>query len=146
MTTNRFAKLFEDEEVGQVVVMRVNDDDSNPSIQYICQPNVPGIGLCTMTLSFADTRKGRLDRDHAFERVDEAHALEAVRKVTKDTASLGLKAHDIDGEPLVNDLMDKVFELMPSEMAKHGQIGMKTSDYREKLQASFRKIMDRYGI
>lgn len=61
---DKFAKLFEYDDIGQVVVMADKDDEENPSIIVYCQPK--GLGVCTLKIGFADTDQGWDDRDKAF--------------------------------------------------------------------------------
>lgn len=64
---SKFAKMFESEEYGQVVVM--NDDlDGLPAVVVFFQPE--GMGVCKAALKFSDDEEGYDKCDAAFEKVD----------------------------------------------------------------------------
>lgn len=68
MATENFAKLFDDEEYGQILVMIDENDDGDPCVKFMAQP--PGLGVCAATVSFH--KQG--DAQAAFERVQHEQA------------------------------------------------------------------------
>lgn len=73
----KFAKLFENEEIGQVLVKMGETEDGRPEIKTYFVPE--GLGVSSMSLEFQD---GAWDAaDAAFEAVDEEKTLAAVRNV-----------------------------------------------------------------
>lgn len=49
---NKFAKLYETEKYGQIVVILQSDDEGDPEIRFFCQP--PELGVCSVAFSFED--------------------------------------------------------------------------------------------
>jgi len=72
MATPNFAKLFEDEKYGQILVMLDTNDDGDPCVKFMAQP--PGLGICATSLSFSE----------------EEHAHEAFERVQHDQARAGV--------------------------------------------------------
>lgn len=61
-----FAKLFESEEFGQILVTR-DMSEHGPAVIFHAEP--PGLGVCQTLASFEDTDAGWDARDKAFEAV-----------------------------------------------------------------------------
>lgn len=75
MIQTAFAKLFETEQYGQILVVRDRDADAKPALKVILF--VPTVGaLVTITTSFSDDG----DADLGFSRADKEWAM----KVAKD--------------------------------------------------------------
>ncbi|SUE95828.1 Uncharacterised protein [Ectopseudomonas mendocina] len=74
----KFAKLFEFEDIGQVLVMAVAGDD-NPELQFHFQPN--NLGVCIVKTSFkGEDEDAQWDAvDKAFEMVDEERAYSMIK-------------------------------------------------------------------
>lgn len=92
----KFAKLFEFEDIGQVLVTKDTDTDSDlPQVIITVQP--PDLGLCNITMSFGDpdsdgteaTEADYQKRDEAFEKLDAEAAHEAAKKFIDSIAALG---------------------------------------------------------
>lgn len=75
-----FAKLYETEETGQVLV-KLDDGEKGPEIRYYFVPE--GLGVCTMALEFTDDDKGTAwdKADTAFEKVNEEQALKLAKEM-----------------------------------------------------------------
>lgn len=72
-----FAKLFDSEEFGQIVVFKDTDDQDNPCIVFMFDPQVDGVENCKSRFGF----KEESNRDSVFEYVSLAHAEHGVRGV-----------------------------------------------------------------
>jgi len=53
----QFAKLFEDEKYGQIVVLLDQDDEGEPCVKFMGQP--PGLGICVFSLGFGTVDQAR---------------------------------------------------------------------------------------
>lgn len=62
-----FAKLFESEKYGQILVVKSTDDYDKPSIKFSCEPE--GFGICSISANYADTDEGWDKRDVEFEKI-----------------------------------------------------------------------------
>lgn len=82
-----FAKLFDTEEFGQIVVLNQTDDGGNPQLAFLFNPR--GLGVCTIAVNFTngDEEKCAAAADAAFDSIDEAAACNAVRAVTENWPS-----------------------------------------------------------
>lgn len=77
MATEKFAKLFEDEKYGQILVLRDRNDDDEPCVKVMALP--PGLGICAISLAFKN-------EDHAqatFERMELEQARAGVADLWK---------------------------------------------------------------
>ena len=74
-----FAKIFESDKYGQLVVMKDQNDDGDPCVKFYYDPGVDGISICSSVLS----AKKEEYRDKLFDRVDLEMAETAVGKVIK---------------------------------------------------------------
>lgn len=77
----KFAKLFETEEYGQIVVIKCDGEDGEPSIEFKAKPN--SMGVCTTRISFKDTDAGWDAQDKAFEAITEDEAKAGVADIFK---------------------------------------------------------------
>jgi hypothetical protein len=77
---NKFAKLFEFDDIGQVLVKRDTDENGEPEVRLYFQPK--GFGVCATVLNFtaddSDDEAGKAEK--AFERIDKDTAEIIVRK------------------------------------------------------------------
>ena len=75
-----FAKLYETEETGQVLV-KIDDGEKGPEVRYYCVPE--GLGVCSMALEFTDDDKGTAwdKADKFFEAMTEENAIEFAKKM-----------------------------------------------------------------
>ena len=71
-----FAKLFRNEEVGQVLVM-LDTGDEGPEVQFHLKPK--GLGVCVIKLGFPDTDGGWECAEEAFASVDQEKAFTIAR-------------------------------------------------------------------
>lgn len=62
---NKFAKLYEYEDIGQVLVMLDTNDDGDPSLNVYFNPE--DMGVCCLAASFEDSEKGWEAAEHRFE-------------------------------------------------------------------------------
>ena len=77
---DKFAKLFESEEYGQVLV--INDKDSEDLPALVIKFTAEGLGVCEACLSYVDDSDESYDkRDIAFENITEVEALGAVKGI-----------------------------------------------------------------
>ena len=69
-----FAKLYETEETGQVLV-KLDEGEDGPEVRYYFEPK--GLGVCSMAFQFKDDEEGSAwdKADIAFEKADEEQAL-----------------------------------------------------------------------
>ncbi len=72
-----FAKLFETEDLGQLLVVRQTNDVSDPEMRAYCEP--PGLGVCSVAVAWKDTEEGWNQQEATFAKCDEAMA----RKMTE---------------------------------------------------------------
>jgi hypothetical protein len=63
-----FAKVFDDAEIGQAVVLAKANDDAEPEVRFFFQKE--GFGICECALSFTDDDDGWDKRDKAFNEMD----------------------------------------------------------------------------
>lgn len=65
----KFAKLFESEKHGQLVVIKQTDDDGVPEIRLFLLPE--NLGVCSIAISFVDDSEKSCDECHRiFEEFD----------------------------------------------------------------------------
>jgi len=60
-----FAKIFQSEKNGQILVVKDVDDEYNPAVIYSVMPD--SLGMCSATLSFEDNDGGWGKRDTLFD-------------------------------------------------------------------------------
>lgn len=87
---SKFAKLFEFDDIGQVLVKR-DEGDGGPEVSLFFMPK--GFGVCENKLNFSDDAERTADQkaDHAFESIDRDRAEKIIRKVL-ETIPTGLAA------------------------------------------------------
>ena len=85
-----FAKLFRNEEVGQVLVM-LDTGDEGPEVQFHLKPK--GLGVCVIKLGFPDTDDGWEMAEEAFSKVTEEKALGIARKAISDSPIAHFTTH-----------------------------------------------------
>lgn len=76
---NRFCKLYEHPEIGQILVKMDTDEACDPEVRFYFVPD--GLGVCSFALGFPDTDAGHELQVWTFEKIDEAAAVDAVRSV-----------------------------------------------------------------
>lgn len=75
-----FAKLFNDTEFGQILVVLNTCDEGNPQIVFSFQPE--DLGVCNMSMNAKNDSEKAFDSfDKFFEEMDEETAVNAVREV-----------------------------------------------------------------
>lgn len=67
----RFAKLFEFEDIGQVLAV-LKDGEEGPEIRYFVMPT--GLGVCEIASSWEDDEEGLSLAKKTFEGIDEERA------------------------------------------------------------------------
>ena len=76
----KFAKLFESKEYGQILV--INDKDSEDLPALVVKFTAEGLGVCEACLSYADDSNESYDkRDESFKNITEVQALGAVKGI-----------------------------------------------------------------
>lgn len=73
----KFAKLFEDEKYGQIVVLLDTDDEGDPCVRFMTQPS--GLGVCAAGISFHEHD----DAQATFDKVGVAEASAAAADMWK---------------------------------------------------------------
>ena len=75
-----FAKLYETEEDGQVLV-KVQEGEEGPEVRYYFVPE--GLGVCSMALEFKDDKKGTAweKADAYFDKIDEESAIQMAKSM-----------------------------------------------------------------
>lgn len=79
-----FAKLFETEDMGQILVML---DISEPCVRYTVQP--PGLGPCSIGVGFPDDDEGEAKARALFEGMDIEGARRGAEAILKTIAEAG---------------------------------------------------------
>lgn len=90
----KFAKLFESPEHGQVLVVRDGGEDGAPELRISCQPG--GMGVCTARIGFADSDAGWSLLDKAFDAMDEVAALKIAAEIIEGGKAFVAK-EDLEG-------------------------------------------------
>lgn len=81
---DKFCKLYETSELGQVVVL-LDTEDGMPAVQFLFKP--AGLGVCKQALKFPDTEEGWDNAEAVFNKVD---AQKATTLVSETMKQLGL--------------------------------------------------------
>lgn len=63
-----FAKIFESEKYGQLLVKADTCEEYKPEVRVYCNP--PGLGICSVSLSFTDDEEGWDKQEEAFNMID----------------------------------------------------------------------------
>jgi len=74
---NKFCKLFETEEYGQLLVLFDTNEECKPSVKILFTTN--GLGVCSVGPTFEDTEEGWSEAEDLFERLDEDVATNMIR-------------------------------------------------------------------
>jgi hypothetical protein len=89
---NKFARLIENTEVGQVLLTKEIDDDPGfaPIIRITFDANVDELAPSSMCIKFPDSDIDRLARDKAFEAIEESRVIDMVKtQIEKIQESFG---------------------------------------------------------
>lgn len=78
-----FAKLFETEKFGQILVVADTNDEGDPAVVVSVMP--PGLGVCAVKLCYPDTDDGWAKRDDTFRAIDEAGACDIAAAAFKQS-------------------------------------------------------------
>lgn len=78
-----FAKIFETEEYGQVLVVKDINDVGNPCVNVSSEPE--GYGVCTMGISYKDNDDGWEKQEAYFDSFDLADAEKAAKAIFDST-------------------------------------------------------------
>jgi hypothetical protein len=77
---DRFAKLFETEDRGQLLVLLKTDENGNPEVRFFAQPE--SLGVCSVAIGWEDDSERSWSlAEKAFEKTDEAIAREATNAI-----------------------------------------------------------------
>lgn len=81
-----FAKLYQTEETGQVLI-KIDNGDKGPEVRFYFVPE--GLGVCSMALEFKDDNKGDAwdKADAFFEKIDEELAIQMARGMMQEIAA-----------------------------------------------------------
>ena len=74
-----FAKLFQSDEIGQVLVTLHLTGEDTPELHITFDPNVDGLGISSTKVGFPDTDAGEELAQRAFDSVTEESAIGAAR-------------------------------------------------------------------
>lgn len=74
-----FAKIFESEKHGQMLVIKGKDDEGNPAVIVSVMPD--SLGLCSASICFEDNDTGWEQRDTTFDLMDEVAAEDAASRI-----------------------------------------------------------------
>lgn len=75
-----FAKIFESETLGQILVVKDTNDDGDPCVVVMFDPQLEGLENIKTKFGFDDEDR----RDHIFDRVDLEKAESVVRSTLRD--------------------------------------------------------------
>ena len=75
-----FAKLFESESLGQILVMKDTNDDDDPCVTVMFDPQLEGLENIKTKFGFDDEEH----RDRIFDRVDLEKAESVVRSTLRE--------------------------------------------------------------
>jgi len=88
-----FAKLYNNENGDQILVVRGTNEAGNPAVNFSFIPD--GLGLCSVGPSWKNNSKGWNSAEAYFEKVDEQSAI----KIVEDAIQ---KIHDLKVRDLMN--------------------------------------------
>lgn len=54
----KFAKLFESDELGQILVKKEENEEGEPIVTFYIDPDVDAFGICNTSMGFNDTDSG----------------------------------------------------------------------------------------
>lgn len=69
----KFAKLFEFDDIGQVLV-KMDTGEDGPEVQIYFETGIEGVDLCSQSFGFDDSTEGWEKRGEVFDQIDEAMA------------------------------------------------------------------------
>lgn len=72
----KFAKIIENKELGQILVLRKLNDVDFPELRFLIDLEQFGLGVCETSMTFKEGCEGA--RDQAFDKVDEEIAVEFI--------------------------------------------------------------------
>lgn len=75
-----FAKLFEFDDIGQVVAIAQSNDDGKPEIRFFFDPGHPELTLSSVAMVWADSDAAGQQRDEAFSQLNAEIAADYVCK------------------------------------------------------------------
>ncbi len=76
-----FAKLYETEELGQILI-KIDDGEEGPEVRVYFEPK--GLGVCSMAYTFSDEKATAwVSAEKAFETLDEQSAIDTVKALLK---------------------------------------------------------------
>ena len=81
MSSDKFAKLFETEKYGQILV-KIDSSDDGPEVRFYFQPE--NLGVCSIAHSFKDSDAGWLAAEKFFHKVDVEVAEENVKYISSN--------------------------------------------------------------
>lgn len=87
----KFAKLFESEEYGQIVVIRQNNDDGEPEVRFFLRPKIDGLRVCAVAAAGKDdSEESEKAMDAIFDKTD-LQAAEEMASTVNDELTAMLK-------------------------------------------------------
>ena len=72
-----FCKLFEDDLIGQILVVNDDNEDGKPEVKFSFTPK--HLGVCSFSVKFPKSDDGYADCDKAFDGMDKETSVIAVR-------------------------------------------------------------------
>jgi len=82
--TTPFAKLFETEEYGQILVkLDASPDEHEPEVRFYVNP--PGLGVCSFAAGYPDSDEGWDAAQACFDKCDLEMAVAAAKEVFEQT-------------------------------------------------------------
>lgn len=86
----KFAKTIENKRYGQVVMIRMQNQEGAPEIRFYCQPE--GYGVCSFAIGWNDDDKAEQKADEAFQNMKPQEMIEIVdgwlTHMTKQNAAM----------------------------------------------------------
>lgn len=76
----KFAKLFEHEKYGQILIVKKQNEESQPIISWSYKPSIEEIDLIELFLIYNDSDEGQKTRDEHFEKFDIQKAVKLVEE------------------------------------------------------------------
>lgn len=88
MNKRDFAKIFNSDKFGQILIVTDIDDLGAPALKVSILPE--GLGVCSTLVSFTDDDKGYEHLDKAFTGIDETIAEQIALNITKELKTFGV--------------------------------------------------------
>ena len=79
-----FAKLYETEKYGQILVMKNHAGEDGPEVAFHFEPEHQDLGVCAVRIGFPETDQGHDGCDKLFEEINQERAEGAVYSATKE--------------------------------------------------------------